>query len=343
MANATYAERPRSILKIFDTRDVEAARQALATIYSASASVEPLERNTPFLMRMRAAALGRVTVASVDIANWRMTRESADSVVLTFPRGPGPLQVRTGSVETIHVANRHVAVARPAETYSLATVRGHGLALTIPAAALVARAERLTGEVQRAALLSQVRHQVDLNAPVARTLARALKAAIVELEDLDTVGMGALASANYEDLLLNLAAATIFPGIAELIGRAAPDCGPAAVRRARDHIQEHAARPIELARLAADLGVSMRALQENFRRCYGMSPRDYIQQCRLEQAHDRLNAAGAGSSVTDIAFACGFGDLSQFSAKYRERYGEPPSDALRAARSRAPLVGRALA
>jgi AraC-like DNA-binding protein len=38
------------------------------------------------------------------------------------------------------------------------------------------------------------------------------------------------------------------------------------------------------------------------------------------------------TTVSAAAFECGFGDLSDFSAKYRNKYGELPSETLRFAR-----------
>jgi transcriptional regulator GlxA family with amidase domain len=69
----------------------------------------------------------------------------------------------------------------------------------------------------------------------------------------------------------------------------------------------------------------MRALQENFRRSYGCSPRAYILECRLERARGVLLTADRSTRVTQVALDRGFTDLGHFSAKYRDRYGELPS------------------
>jgi transcriptional regulator GlxA family with amidase domain len=158
-----------------------------------------------------------------------------------------------------------------------------------------------------------------------------MKAATVEITRLKSIGMSALALAGMEDLLMNLAVASLFPTVARMVGEAPPDCGPAAILRARDHINEHAADPIEFSRLANDLGISMRAMQANFRRYFGVSPRDYLLECRLERARGRLLLADPDATVTTVALDSGFTDLSHFSVKYRNRYGELPSVTLRLA------------
>ncbi len=341
MSAEALRDRPRAGLKTFDARDVETARQGLGAIYSAPASAEWLDKRRPFLLRMRGAALGRLTLGSFDIANASLTRESGESVILALPLG-GAFEYRKGRDRRALVAQKHIAVTHPFESYGLDCPQGRGLALTLPVADLAAHAERMTDKTQSTALLSRMNDQVDATGPLAGTLARRMKAAMAEFAELDAVGLGALAAAGYADLLLNLAIPTLFPAVAEAMAAAPADCGPAVVRRARDYIREHADEPIELARLAADLGVSMRAIQENFQRRYRTSPRDYIQECRLERAHRRLNAPEPGSSVTSIALDSGFSDLGAFSAKYRDRYDELPSETLRSARTRigGPLPAR---
>ena len=293
------------IFKIFDARDLETAREGLNTIYSAPANVDLLEKRAAFGMRMRAADLGSLTLARVEIANWRLTRDAGECVVLTLPLG-GEGQYRHENMHRIYAGQGYIAVARPFQTYVVDCVQGTGMGLTIPAKGLLAQVERLTGETASASLLSRAVDEIDSTVSVGRTLARTMKAAMAELTDLAAVGMGGLATANYQELLVNLAIAALFPEVAEAMGATPADCGSVVVRRARDYIRDRAAEPMSLGRLAADLGVSMRAMQENFQRRYGLSPRAYLMDCRLEIAHQRLEALAPASSVTEIALDSGF-------------------------------------
>ena len=78
-------------------------------------------------------------------------------------------------------------------------------------------------------------------------------------------------------------------------------------------------------------GVSVRALQEGFRRQLGTTPMEYVRSCRLEAAHRALRAADPSeASVTDLATAAGFTHLGRFSVDYRKRFGCSPSATLRA-------------
>ncbi|HSV54271.1 MAG TPA: AraC family transcriptional regulator [Burkholderiaceae bacterium] len=100
-----------------------------------------------------------------------------------------------------------------------------------------------------------------------------------------------------------------------------------AVERAIDYMHTHANADLMLADVAQAAGVGMRALTRGFERQLGISPMRYLQQCRLERA--RADLLDARSSVTETAYRWGFGNLGDFAARYRERYGEKPSETLR--------------
>jgi len=100
-----------------------------------------------------------------------------------------------------------------------------------------------------------------------------------------------------------------------------------AVERAVDYMQVHAGANVTLADVAQAAGVGARALTSGFERKLGVSPMRYLQQCRLERA--RADLLDGQASVTEIAYRWGFGNLGDFAARYRERFGEKPSQTLR--------------
>jgi transcriptional regulator GlxA family with amidase domain len=76
-----------------------------------------------------------------------------------------------------------------------------------------------------------------------------------------------------------------------------------------------------------------------FRRCkeqLGQSPSDYLRDARLRRAHALLER-GAGS-VTEIACACGFDNLSVFARAFRQRYAMAPSAVARGERGQRGIV-----
>lgn len=111
-----------------------------------------------------------------------------------------------------------------------------------------------------------------------------------------------------------------------------PPMRPASVKRVMDAVQELPAEPYDANRLAAIGQVSLRTLQEAFRRYVGMSPMAYVHEVRLQRVHRQLRAAAPGTTtVTDVAHAWGFVHLGRFARRYRERFGESPSQTLRSA------------
>jgi AraC-like DNA-binding protein len=117
-----------------------------------------------------------------------------------------------------------------------------------------------------------------------------------------------------------------------LAGPAAPPGGaaPAAVRRALDFIDEHAASDIDLTAIAEAAHVGPRALQRAFRRALDVTPLEHLRSVRLDRAHADLVAADpAVDTVAAIAQRWGFGHAGRFAKDYRERFRRSPSDTLR--------------
>jgi AraC-like DNA-binding protein len=77
-----------------------------------------------------------------------------------------------------------------------------------------------------------------------------------------------------------------------------------------------------LGSLAREAGLSPYHFLRTFRRLTGVTPHQYLLRARLRQAAVRL--AVEGTSILDIAFDCGFGDVSNFNHAFRGEFGESP-------------------
>jgi AraC-like DNA-binding protein len=109
---------------------------------------------------------------------------------------------------------------------------------------------------------------------------------------------------------------------------------PATTRRARDYIHAHAAELPTVSEVAAACGVGVRALARGFEKHLGTSPLRYMQDFRLDRVREHLLAAPDDATVTRIALDWGFLHLGSFAVRYRERFGETPSQTLRRPRPR---------
>jgi len=105
--------------------------------------------------------------------------------------------------------------------------------------------------------------------------------------------------------------------------------GPWQVRRAEEYIAAHWNQPLTIEALAMATGVSARSLFHSFKRTRGYSPMTLVKQIRLQKAKQMLSTPQADTSVTGVAYACGFGNLGHFANDYCLKFGERPSDTLR--------------
>lgn len=117
-----------------------------------------------------------------------------------------------------------------------------------------------------------------------------------------------------------------------LLNAQPPAAAPWQVRRAEDHIEANWNLPIAVEALSELCGCSARSLFHQFKRSRGYTPMEFLRHVRLHRAHAMLSRPDDSTSVTDVAFACGFGNLGHFSKYFRDGFGEKPSDVLVRAR-----------
>jgi transcriptional regulator GlxA family with amidase domain len=87
---------------------------------------------------------------------------------------------------------------------------------------------------------------------------------------------------------------------------------------------------LRIADLCRAIGVTPRTLERAVRAVHANTPVEFLHALRLTEARQTLlsTCAGAGS-VTEVAMRFGFRELGRFAGKYRERFGESPSETLR--------------
>jgi AraC family transcriptional regulator len=91
-----------------------------------------------------------------------------------------------------------------------------------------------------------------------------------------------------------------------------------AVRR----IEREAHRPLSLAALARDAGMSRYHFLRTFAKLTGMTPHQFVLRTRLSRAAVRLRRSS--DAVSAIAFDAGFNDLSTFNRRFRRLIGVNP-------------------
>ena len=86
--------------------------------------------------------------------------------------------------------------------------------------------------------------------------------------------------------------------------------------------------PITMSEICSAVHVSRRTLQYTFAQCYGISPKQYIQVIRLNQARRMLQSNEEFQTISEVAFNYGFFHLGQFCQSYKRLFGETPRQTL---------------
>jgi AraC family transcriptional regulator len=98
---------------------------------------------------------------------------------------------------------------------------------------------------------------------------------------------------------------------------------PTRLRRVRDHIEAHLGEAMSLQTLARLAELSLHHFCRAFKKSTGLPPHQYVLWRRLERGKALL--ADRRLSVTEVAFAAGFGGPSQFAHAFRRVAGLTPS------------------
>ncbi len=95
------------------------------------------------------------------------------------------------------------------------------------------------------------------------------------------------------------------------------------VRRALLLMEQNLTRPIGVAAVAEELGVSVRQLERLCLEHVGMGPASLYRRLRMRYANWLIE--NTDRSVTEIAIEAGFADCAHFSRRFKDMYGLSPS------------------
>jgi AraC-like DNA-binding protein len=201
--------------------------------------------------------------------------------------------------------------------------------LKIETSALLLVLEALTGKRAKSTL------QFDSRASLARRETRNLHQRVLRLAhwlDRHKGTLSPVAVAELEQSLLTSFLLANRNSYSDLLDTRPQSMPERRLARVEAYIEAHWDRPLSIAALAQVSGESARTVFYDFHRKHGCSPMTFVKLLRLSRAFSLLAKPGPGASVTDVAFACGFGNLGHFAHYYRQQFGELPSDTLRRAR-----------
>ncbi len=117
------------------------------------------------------------------------------------------------------------------------------------------------------------------------------------------------------------------PAGPQFAGLALPGDDAARIGRALHFLQRHYREALSVESLAVRANMAVSQFHRRFRALTAMSPLQYQKRLRLLDARQRLERGA--DSVTAVAYAVGYGGLSQFSRDYARYFGHPPGQARR--------------
>ena len=91
----------------------------------------------------------------------------------------------------------------------------------------------------------------------------------------------------------------------------------------REVIEAHFYSTISLSELAQLTNMSLSSFKREFQRIYNTPPATFLLQKKLEKASELLKVSNG--RMSDVAFDCGFNNLSHFSKAFKKHYKIPPS------------------
>jgi len=319
---------PLAEYRLFSTDDLDEAREQVARVFCPH-GLELLRGNRLEAFQ-NAAQLDDVCLSFLSYGGAvRITPGRLESFYLVQTPLSGGAEINAGSRSVVSTPSR-ASVLSPDDSVSMRwSAESPQLDVYLGRGALERRLEGLLGRPLREPL------RFELGMELATVSGRGwLRVVSLVREELELHGLllrQPLVAAQLEELLMTTLLLAQPHNYSDLLRSNPEPLSPRAFRRVLDHIHEHLHEPMPVGDVARVGGVSVRSLEQSFRRHLGITPSAYIRDLRLQRAHADLVAADptGGVSVADIAATWGFMHLGRFSELHRRTFGVTPSQTLR--------------
>jgi AraC-like DNA-binding protein len=290
-------------------------------------AIEQLDRKTPFEWRSHQISLGPVAIAAQQYgAAFRaVSKDASDVFSMSFPLTDVGGEASSAHVTHPIVRGHSTFVHSPLgqSSFQLGT-RYRGLQLLVRANEMLGALGALLGRPPKRPLRFDPR--VSLAHGVGASLERVVAFMADEVDrEGGLLSAPLLASRFGEAILANMLSGHAH-NYSELLAKIDRTSDPRSVRVTAEYLEANAIKPIRMTDLAAVAGVSVRALQIGFLKYRGCTPLEFLRDRRLDLARAQLLAGSASTSIAEIARGCGFAHLGRFSARYRARFRELPTE-----------------
>jgi AraC-like DNA-binding protein len=320
--------RRRSPVTTVRTEDPDRAESVVAELFLPN-HLDLAHGREPLDMRIAGARLGGLTVGRLSYGRSAVltTAEASDFHVNAPLSGrarssgawPGQAVVTTPGMAAVFGPDRQAEIAWTANCTQLC--------IMISRSDVEAELETLLGRSLRARL--EFDPAMDLTTPTGRAWSEVLGMLARELENGPSLVGHPMAGRHVRGLVIDGLLLGQHHTYTDALSGAAYAAPRSAVARAIDLVHDRPDEPWSTVRLATEVHVSVRALQEGFRRETDVPPMSYVRDVRLHRARALLRLADPGrTTVAQVAARCGIEHLGRFAAAYRDAFGELPSETL---------------
>jgi AraC-like DNA-binding protein len=313
------------------TDDRDEAEKVIAELYLPN-RLDLSSGTDPLGMQVTGLQLGALTAGRVTYGRGvRLRTAEAEDFHVNLPLR-GRAESRSGGGESVATGPGEGLVFPPGAPAEMSwSADCEQLCLMIPQARLEAELEMLLGRPLRGRL--DFAFAADLTSPMAARLRTVLELLVDELEHQTDWSRNTHVGRHVEGLVLDGLLLGLQHSHSALVTGDRPPRRSrgmsSTIRRAVELIEEQPSQPWTTVRLAAEVHLSVRALQEGFRRDLATPPMAYLRQVRLRRAREALQAADRdATTVRAVAARLGIVHMGRFAAAYREAFGETPSETL---------------
>jgi AraC-like DNA-binding protein len=312
---------------VVSTRDVGRAEEVLSASYL-PLRIQPKCARTGLRTRLDAVALPHATIGVLHFgAHVRVVTEDASNYHVNAPVA-GRISSGSGAGAAV-IAPGQAEVFMPG---TAADLRWEGDSTQI-----CLMLDRVAVEQTLAAMLGadvsrplRFARTIDLRVGGGRTWANIVRLASQEMQRGGGLLSSSLSRRTLDQLLLEGLLTCHRHNYSDRLQAPSTETSTRSIRTAVALLEAAPERPWTVSILAAELGISSRALHSGMRALVGMGPMTYLREVRLRRVHDELLTASLGTTtVGQVARRWGFNHGGRFSASYQRRYGRAPSLTLR--------------
>jgi AraC-like DNA-binding protein len=280
-------------------------------------------------MNLAAARIGQATVGRLSYGrSIRLLTDDARHFHINTPMSGRALS-RTGASDPLVTEPGQGAVFAPGAPADIHwTEECVQLCVMIPRATLEFELEQLI----RRPLTRQLQFQfaMDLTTPLGRCWRDVVSWADQGLAGRPSLAFHWLAEPHVERLLFDGLLISHQHNYSEALRGGPAPVARKAISQAVDLLHDRPGDPWSSTSLARAVHLSLRSLQEGFKHDLGQPPMAYLRDIRLRRAHQALEQTSPDTTtVQAVASRFGLFHMGRFSAAYRARFEESPSETLR--------------